>query len=401
MLLKDLNTNIKPISIAYPLEETPHLSIETNFTCNLNCRACYNLNKDYVKSLEQIKAEILIALEKRNLETITVIGGEPTLHPDLPEVVRFIRKKGVHCQILTNGIVYMDDDEDILLKKCIEAGVDRIVIHIDEGQKHYHKDIDRAIRKLFDKFEKHKVSFGLSATIYDETKYDIPGMITRYTEYRYYDGVIGYLVRDLEDTLIRREIKPEHPKMEDFYESVTRELNIEPCAYLPSSTKEDYISWMIYLFFINNKTGVTHSFSPSLIKFGRKITRLRTGKNPVGGYVSKRTLRLALPVMFMLELLFNIRSYKSLRKLVRHSAGLKNIRQLFITMQNPPEYDHETGTYHFCNHCPDATVRHGKITPLCVADFIDPIGAESEMTKDNPERREEVRKVIREHLNYK
>ncbi|MEE4255707.1 MAG: radical SAM protein [Bacteroidales bacterium] len=401
MLLKDLNTKIKPISIAYSLKETPHLSIETNFTCNLNCKACYNMNKDYVKTFDQIKEEIMIAAGKRNLETITVIGGEPTLHPDLPEIVRFIRKQNIHCQILTNGIVYMDDDEDILLKKCIDAGVDRIVIHVDEGQKHYHGDIDKAIRKLFDKFEKHKISFGLSATIYDDTINDVPGMITKYTRYKYYDGVIGYLVRDVEDTLVKRESKPEHPKMEDFYASVTKELNIQPCAYLPSSFREDYISWMIYLFFINNKTGETFSISPSLIRFGRKITRMRTGRNTIGGYISKRTFRISLIAMFMLEIMFNIRSFKSIMKLTRKSAGLKNIRQMFITMQNPPEFDHETGLYHFCYNCPDATVRNGVITPLCIADFVDPINGEGDLTKNNPERKKEVTKVVRELLKYR
>lgn len=398
MLLNELNKNVKPVSVAYPIEETPHLSLETNFTCNLACRACYNMNKDHIKPFDQIRKEITFAVSKRNLETITVIGGEPTLHPDLTKTISFIRKQGIFCQLLTNGILFLEDDEDILLKDCIKAGVNRIFVHVDEGQIHYHKDIKGVIKKLFDKFEKNKIPFGLSVTIYNDTKDSFPELIRDYLGYRYYDGAVGYLVRDFSRDLVKKLPKSDYPELDEVYHSIVKDLRIEPSAYVPSSVRDDYISWMIFLFLINEKTGVSYGLSPGFIKFGRKLNRLWTGKNPVGGFYSRKTLRLSILAMFFLEVLMNFRSFGKYWSMMRGSAGLKHIRQLFITLQNPPEYDKENNIFHICYHCPDATVRNGKITPLCVADFISPIGKESELGLAFPEEKKIIRETVYKHL---
>lgn len=398
MLLKDLNNNIKPFSIAYSLKGTPHLSLETNFTCNLTCKACYNKNKDHVKSLSKIQEEIKFAMTKRNLETISVIGGEPTLHPNLIDIIKFIRKQGIFCQVLSNGIIFLEDDEDTLLKECINAGVNRIVVHVDEGQKHYHKDIKSVIVKLFNKLEKYKIPYALTVTIYNETTSGIPENIKEYMGYKYFDGVIGYVVRDVSQDIAQKTQSEDNPKLEDVYQSISNKLHIEPSAYLPSGMQEDYISWMIYLFFINTKTQETFSISPGILKFGRKIYKMRTGKNPVGGFYSRRTFRLSIIVMFFLETLNNVKSFKAFWKLMKKSSGLKNIRQLFITLQNPPEFDKEKGTYHICHHCPDATVRNGKLMPLCMADFISPIDEKSAFPPEFSEERKQVTEIAFRHL---
>lgn len=398
MLLKDLNNNIKPYSIAYPLDETPHLSLETNFTCNLTCKACYNRNKDHIKPLNQIQEEILYAISKRKLETISIIGGEPTLHPNLLEIIQFIRKQGIFCQLLSNGILFLEDDEDTLLKDCIKAGVNRIVVHVDEGQEHYHKDIKSVIVKLFNKLEKNKIPFALTVTIYNETKSGLPEIIKEYMEYSYFDGIIGYVVRDVSDNIVKKVQAEDYPELGDVYQSITKKLQIDPSAYLPSGMQEDYISWLIFLFFINTKTQETFSISPGIIKFGRKIYKMRTGKNPVGGFYSRKTFRLAIIAMFILETLNNVRSFKAFWKLIQKSSGLKNISQLFITLQNPPEFNKETGTYHICHHCPDATVRNGKLMPLCMADFISPIDKKSEFPAEFSEEKEQITEIAFRHL---
>lgn len=68
-------TSIKPLKL--PLREVSHITIEPNYTCNLGCTECYNQEKHYVKSLAQIKSEIDLACLKRNIETISIVGGEP------------------------------------------------------------------------------------------------------------------------------------------------------------------------------------------------------------------------------------------------------------------------------------------------------------------------------------
>ena len=114
---------LRPLKISLP--SIPHITIETNQTCNLHCKTCYNIYQDTIKSLDEIKSEIDLALTKRNLETITLIGGEPTLHPDLPEIIRYIRSKRLICQLLTNGIVFRK--EPSLINEYKQAGLDRIL----------------------------------------------------------------------------------------------------------------------------------------------------------------------------------------------------------------------------------------------------------------------------------
>lgn len=401
MLLKDLNKSARPANFAHSTYETPHLSLETNMTCNLKCKACYNLSKEYVKTFDQIKEEIGIASERRNLETITILGGEPTLHPQLPEIIRYIESKKFFAQLLSNGIIFLEDDEDILLKECIAAGVRRIVIHIDEGQVHYHGDIKLAVKKIFDKLESYKIPFALSVTVYNENKENISELITRHIHYHYYDGVIGILERDFSESMRMKPIREDRPKLEEAYQSVAKKLQVEPCAYLPSSAQADYISWLVYLFLINNKTGVTYDISPALFKLSRKLVRMRTGRNPSGGFYSRKTFRFSLIALFTLQTILNIRTFRGALKVMKESASLKNIRMTFITLQNPPEYNEEKGTIQFCYHCPDATIRNGKLIPVCVADFINPLTSEIELAKQHPRDKNKVTEIVYKHLGNK
>ena len=98
-------SGIRPLK--YPLRETPHATIETNRTCNIRCRLCYTLERSSMKTLAEIKGEIELALKKRNLDTITLLGGEPTLHPHLPDVVELNFP-------LLGGIVRVGNKSEIL-----------------------------------------------------------------------------------------------------------------------------------------------------------------------------------------------------------------------------------------------------------------------------------------------
>jgi MoaA/NifB/PqqE/SkfB family radical SAM enzyme len=64
----------------------PHAVLEVNQECNMSCRACYKHHERSSKPVDLILAEIGLLLEKRQLTSITVAGGEPTLHPELPRV---------------------------------------------------------------------------------------------------------------------------------------------------------------------------------------------------------------------------------------------------------------------------------------------------------------------------
>jgi pyruvate formate lyase activating enzyme len=75
--------------------------------CNLRCGFCYN--RDLVIGPESLPSipdeEVLGYLESRRdwLDGVVITGGEPTLHPDLPEFMRRAKSMGYSIKLDTNG----------------------------------------------------------------------------------------------------------------------------------------------------------------------------------------------------------------------------------------------------------------------------------------------------------
>lgn len=135
--------------------------------CNLDCPICYTVNKNedpHRMTKEQLK-EILEHLlnDHEELDIINFTGGEPTLHPELLELLELCRDAGIRrLTISTNGLKLKDED----YVKRLAALDARIVLSLDS----YEKETDMALlganttkRKLevLDLLQKH----GVCATI--------------------------------------------------------------------------------------------------------------------------------------------------------------------------------------------------------------------------------------------
>jgi len=74
--------------------------------CNFKCGYCYNPELVLDKDLQEIEeAEVLKDLEERKkfIDGVVITGGEPTLHKDLPELIKKIKKLGLLVKLDTNG----------------------------------------------------------------------------------------------------------------------------------------------------------------------------------------------------------------------------------------------------------------------------------------------------------
>ena len=75
--------------------------------CNFRCPYCHN--RDIVLKNEAVvpyeESEVFSFFEKRRrvLTGVCITGGEPTLHPDLPDFIRRIRELGYCVKLDTNG----------------------------------------------------------------------------------------------------------------------------------------------------------------------------------------------------------------------------------------------------------------------------------------------------------
>ena len=80
--------------------------------CNLKCRHCYINKKQHGKStlpIETIKTWLRVFASKNKEANVIFLGGEPTLHPDLPEAVNKAKSLGYNSiTIDTNGYLFHD-----------------------------------------------------------------------------------------------------------------------------------------------------------------------------------------------------------------------------------------------------------------------------------------------------
>src|SRR4051794_39141843 len=100
--------------------------------CNLDCPICYTVNKNedaYRTTKEDLKKILEHLVEDHDeLDIINFTGGEPTLHPELPEFLRMCREAGINrLTISTNGIK-LKDEEYVRKLAALDA---RIVLSLD------------------------------------------------------------------------------------------------------------------------------------------------------------------------------------------------------------------------------------------------------------------------------
>ncbi|WP_353953817.1 radical SAM protein [Knoellia sp. S7-12] len=124
----DTTGNFKPVPSAYedglPQMQTQHTCIlleDLLDHCNLKCPTCFAESSPALSSvapLEQVLASIDTRLSRENgrLDVLMLSGGEPTLYPQLAELLEaVIARPIVRILINTNGLRVAQDDELIAL----------------------------------------------------------------------------------------------------------------------------------------------------------------------------------------------------------------------------------------------------------------------------------------------
>jgi len=74
---------------------------------------------------------------------ITLFGGEPLLYPACIELIKYIKKKNMHCLVITNGSLLNNVTNDI-----VDTGLDELNVSLD-GDKSLHDEI-RGMPGLFE-----------------------------------------------------------------------------------------------------------------------------------------------------------------------------------------------------------------------------------------------------------
>jgi hypothetical protein len=129
MLMMKLNKR-DMYRMPWSMNDNPIGWLETTDKCNIHCLGCYRQEIAGHKPLEALKEDIRFFKQWRNCYNISIAGGEPLLHPDIAEIVAYVRELGMKPLLLTNGR-RLDRDILVELKK---AGLMGVALHIDKMQ---------------------------------------------------------------------------------------------------------------------------------------------------------------------------------------------------------------------------------------------------------------------------
>lgn len=103
--------------------------LTTNMTCNNNCNWCYA--KKYLKinrnmSYQNVKKYVSY-LKGIGIKKIILIGGEPSIHPGILKIIKYISRNNIKVSMATNGRKFKDIE---FCKRAYEAGLYGINISI-------------------------------------------------------------------------------------------------------------------------------------------------------------------------------------------------------------------------------------------------------------------------------
>jgi MoaA/NifB/PqqE/SkfB family radical SAM enzyme len=138
-----------------------------NNACNANCGFC-NFARDTLPKQRWEYAErqgafdAIDILYRQGIRYLIITGGEPTLHPDLTDIIAHASAKGMKVMMVSNGGLF----KPRRIREYAEAGLSSLVISIDAATAQAHED-NRGLPGVCDKIReanKELTSLGMIAT---------------------------------------------------------------------------------------------------------------------------------------------------------------------------------------------------------------------------------------------
>jgi MoaA/NifB/PqqE/SkfB family radical SAM enzyme len=116
------------------------VDIKVGFSCNNDCLHCVTADKRKVGDLPAARIKEEIAFYQKHTEALLVVtGGEPTIRPELPEVIKYAHKLGfTRIEMQTNGRRLANEP---LAKTLAEAGLTSALVALHAPNQEIHDQI--------------------------------------------------------------------------------------------------------------------------------------------------------------------------------------------------------------------------------------------------------------------
>ena len=356
--------------------------LEPTSKCNLYCDGCYRKNENAHKSLQIIEEELNVFTRLRKCDGVSIAGGDPLTHPQIIEIVRMVKAKGLKPILNTNGLALTKE----LLSELKKAGVYGFTIHVDSKQSRpgWKDKTEIELNELRYQYasmlaEAGNISCAFNSTVYEDTMQFVPELVKwgqkhidivqvmvfilyRAVNNAKVDFYLGPKKIDMGEFVYNEEpVERTDIKAEEIYELIKNEYpDFDSCAYLNGSEKPDSFKWLL-------------------------SGRLGT-KDKIYGYMGKKSMEI---IQTFHHLLFDRYLAYSTPKMTRKGKSMlllgffdKGLKKTFFNfIKNPlnlfkrlyyqsimiiqPVDFLEDGRQSMCDGCPDITVWNGQLVWSC------------------------------------
>lgn len=350
-------------------DNNPNGWIEPTTYCQLKCPGCYRgidqENHEAVhEDLEVMKSQVDWLIANRNIQTLSIAGGEPLLYPHILELVDYAYSKNLRTMIYTNGIG-LDRKK---LRAFKESGAIQFLIHIDRYQ---NRTPNNTIKELIELRQQYCTLFrsepgvhlGFIQPLTLKCLETLSELNHFFTVNRDVVNLIVYtLYREICWYHIKKPVIDTTVTMQDVFENLYNNGFIFPSSFLPGTQNKEEPAWL-FSYSVGTKSKKLGFIRPEAYAFIQKryykkhkryLFISKSNDVQVSGlfklFFKKGIGRIILSLLFQPWLLFRSLHF-----------------QTYLIIRGPEK--REIG-WDLCEGCPDAMLYNGKPEPSCILEDI-------------------------------
>jgi len=194
------------------------LMLEPLYTCNLACLGC-SVERHTGKLRDRVSPEqCLTAVDECDAPIVNICGGEPTLYPELDELIAGLHERGKHVILCTNALTL---DESVYGKIPPNEKL-FLMIHLD-GMEETHdrvcarKGVFQKAIAMIKEGKRLGYRIYLNTTVYQQTEIEEVEELCKFSEQLKVDGLLvspGYEFQSITENIFLNH-KQAHTKFND------------------------------------------------------------------------------------------------------------------------------------------------------------------------------------------
>jgi len=374
--------------LPWSMNDNPIAWIEVTDICNIHCEGCYRQFMTGHKSLEQLKEEVLFFKRWRNPDNFSIAGGEPLIHPQIIELVAFMKEQGIKPVILTNAMALTPE----LLHELKKAGLAGFTMHIDSHQNrpHWLEKSEKEMNELRQKYADMVAAEGgiylvFNSTVYPSTYHEIPDVVRWGQEnFEKVQGLvfITYRTATLSDSFAtdkndhevdmsklsytRDAFEEKFVTSPEVYQIIKDNFpQYEASGYLGGSINHDSYKWLIGAL-VGSKDTYYGSVGKQTMEIAQTGHHLWTGRYLA--YLSTANIGSKIFLLSLWDKVLRQAWKNRLKDVLRHPSKLfSKVGIQSIGIIQAPDIQAD-GRADMCDSCPDITIYEGKFVNSCRMD---------------------------------